>query len=323
MGSVYRRVMRAALRPATVRHLEDSDLKDKIQQSLNEGWAGPRAATNGLVGWSSRKLEGIAALVVVAHFAWWLALPLAAALVWHLRHAQSVHRALSTIQFVRTEPMRRADYLAGVLTTADTAKEVRIFGLGGWFADQFEETWLGAVAELWEKRRDVVPTIVQAVLPVMAVEALGFWLVGRAAVAGGGSAGRIGLGALVVYATAIYQSYAFGEVSDTELMMQYGTVGLRPLQSLETLVETDPRLAQPGTRPADGLPRQTIRFEGVAFRYPGRDDDVFQNLKSDAGDPGRPQPGHRRRQRRGQDNAGQAAGATLRPDGGADCCRRH
>jgi hypothetical protein len=85
---------------------------------------------------------------------------------------------------------------------------VRLFGLGGWFADRFEETWLGAIAELWEKRRDVVPQMVQAVLPVMAVEALGFWLVGRAAVADRGAADGIGLGALVVYAAAIYQSYA-------------------------------------------------------------------------------------------------------------------
>ncbi|HEX2184316.1 MAG TPA: ABC transporter ATP-binding protein, partial [Chloroflexota bacterium] len=213
------------------------------------------------------------ALVVVAHFSWPLALLLAVAVLWHLRRIQAVHRALVAVRFVRTEPMRRADDLAEALTSAGRAKEVRIFGLGAWFADRFEETWQGAMTELWRQRGNVAPRIMQAVLPVLAVETLGFWLVGSAAVAG-----EIGLGALVVYVTAIIRSYALGDVTDTELMLLYGTAGLKPLVALETLVQTDPRLALPGTRPAAGLPRSSIRFEGVAFRYPGRDADVFSDL---------------------------------------------
>jgi ATP-binding cassette subfamily B protein len=265
--------MRAALRPPTLLHLESPELQDKIKQSLNEGWAGPRAATNGLVGWTTKRLEGVLALLVVAHFGWPLALLLATAVLWHLRRIQAVHHALVAVRFLRTEPMRRADDLADALTAAGRAKEVRIFGLGTWFAERFEETWQGAMAELWRRRGAVGPRIAQAVLPVLAVEALGFWLVGRAAVAG-----EIGLGALVVYASAIFRSYALGDVTDTELMLQYGTSGLKPLVALEALVEADPRLALPGRRPAGGLPRGALRFEGVAFRYPGRDADVFSAL---------------------------------------------
>jgi hypothetical protein len=49
-------------------HLEHADHQDQIKQSLNEGWAGPGVATNGLAGWTGRKLKGIVALGVVAHF---------------------------------------------------------------------------------------------------------------------------------------------------------------------------------------------------------------------------------------------------------------
>jgi ATP-binding cassette, subfamily B, bacterial len=276
MAAVYQRVMRAALRPPTIAHLEDPDLKDKIQQSLNEGWAGPRAATNGLVGWITRRLEGVIALAVVARFNVWLALLLAAALVWNWYRARVVHRAMIEIQFSRTETIRRADYLSSVLTGAGHAKEVRIFGLGGWASDRLQETRLASLAELWEKRRDVVPYMLQAALPVMVVEALGFWLVGRAALEG-----AIGLGALAVFATAIFQAFALGEVSETELMMEYGTAGFNPLVKLETLVETHPRLALPGSRAAGELPRESIRFEDVAFRYPGREEDVFGHLTLD------------------------------------------
>jgi ABC-type multidrug transport system fused ATPase/permease subunit len=273
MSAVYRRVMRAALRPPTIVHLEDPDLNDKIKQSLNDSWAGPRAATNALIGWASHRLAGLIALLVVARFDVWLAFLLAAALVWHLRRAKVVHRALSEIRFSRTEPMRRADYLVSVLTNPATAKEVRIFGLGRWFGDRYEETWVEAIMELWQKRRAVVPYMVQAALPVMAAEGLGFWLVGRAAIQG-----TIGIGALVVFATSVYQSYALGEVSENELALQYGTAGFKPLVALETLVATDPQLALPGTRPANDLPREAVRFQDVAFRYPGREADVFRHL---------------------------------------------
>ena len=273
MARVYRRVMRAALRPPTLLHLESPGLQDKIKQSLNEGWAGPRAATNGLVGWTTQRLQGVLALLVVAHFSWPLALLLAVSVLWHLRRIHAVHKALMAVRFLRTEPMRRADDLAESLTAAGRAKEVRIFGLGTWFADRFEEAWQGAMVELWQRRGAVAPRIAQAVLPVLAAEALGFWLVGRAAVAG-----EIGLGALVVYAGAILRSYALGDVSQAELMLQYGTSGLKPLADLETLVQCDPRLALPGTRPTGGLPQREIRFAGVAFRYPGGSADVFSGL---------------------------------------------
>ena len=36
-----------------------------------------------------------------------------------------------------------------------------------------------------------------------------------------------------------------------------------------------------GHLPADGIPERVIRFEGVTFRYPGRDEDVFTDLDLD------------------------------------------
>ncbi|HEX7168778.1 MAG TPA: ABC transporter ATP-binding protein, partial [Acidimicrobiales bacterium] len=48
-------------------------------------------------------------------------------------------------------------------------------------------------------------------------------------------------------------------------------------------LDVERRLGDPALRlehgaPADGLPREAIRFEKVRFRYPGRDDDVYTEL---------------------------------------------
>jgi len=273
MGSVYRRAMRATLTPATIAHLEDPELHNQVRQSLNESWAGPRNALNALIAWGVERLRGAIALAVVAHFNVLLALLLAVAWLIHLQRMRAVHRQLIQVRFIRTESTRYADYLADVLTSAGTAKEVRIFGLGRWFSEHYERTWLSALGELWEKRRDLLPRTVQATLLVLLVDALVFWLLGRAAVTG-----EIGVGALFVYVNAVIESGRFGDVTEADLQVEYGTAGLKPLAALEHLVATDPRLVLPGSRPASDLPQHAIRFEGVAFQYPGQNNVVFRNL---------------------------------------------
>ena len=273
MATIYRRVMRAALAPATILHVEDNALHNMVRKSLAEGWAGPRAATNGLIGWASHRLHGLVALAVLAHFSLPLAVLLGAAHLFYLRKMLAAHDELLRVRFLRTETMRFADHLAGSLTAAHTAKEVRIFGLRGWLADRFEETWLGEMATIWSRRRDMVPLTAVAMAPAVVVEAATLWLAGSAAMSG-----AIDLGALLVYATSTQQSHSLSELGDNELMMEYGTASFGALREMERALQTDPRLVLPGSRPADGLPRESIRIKNVSFRYSGRDEDVFHNL---------------------------------------------
>jgi ATP-binding cassette subfamily B protein len=108
---------------------------------------------------------------------------------------------------------------------------------------------------------------------VLAAQAVTLALVARAAVLG-----EVGLGALIVYVNAVLQTQAFGSVTNDEITVQYGAAGLKPLAELERSVVEDARLVLPGTRPASGLPRASIRFERVRFTYPGRDEAVFRDL---------------------------------------------
>src|SRR5688500_5184281 len=199
MGGVYRAIMRAALHPPTIRHFEDPSLQDKVVQARNDGGTGPRAAVTGLISWATERFRGAVALLLVAHFSPWLALLLAAVWLHHLHRRQGLHSELIALRFRRSEDMRQAEYQASVLTAAIYAKEVRIFDLPRWFARRYETSWLAAMAGLWARRRQQLPLVFLATLPVLAAEALSLWLVGRAAVLG-----EIGLDAVVVYAQTIF-----------------------------------------------------------------------------------------------------------------------
>lgn len=278
MGRMHRRVMAAALRPATVRHLEEAELHDKVQQSLGEGnlggsRTGVGGAPRGLADWAAERLRGAAALVVVGHFNVWLALLLAAVWLHHLRRLRAVHSELITVSLVRTPAMRHAQYLGGIPFSSEVAKEVRVFGLGEWLGGHFEQTWLHEMEQLWAKRRGLPGKVALATLPVLVTEMLVLGLMGWAAVVG-----EMGVGALFVYVNGVLQSQAFGNVSNADLTVQYGTAGLKPLAQLERAVAEDPRLVLSGSHPTGGLPQDAIRFEGVSFTYPGRTDPVFRGL---------------------------------------------
>jgi ATP-binding cassette subfamily B protein len=272
-GRVHRRVMRAVLGPATLRHLEDPALHDQVQRALPEGGMLTSGAPYRLAALAAERLRGAAALLVVAHFSAPLALLLAAVWLHHLRRLHAVHRELIAVRWRRTAATRYGEYLGDLPLTAEAAKEVRVFGLGAWLGDRFEGVWAGAMAELWQRRRGLAPAAARALLPVLAAEALALGLLARAAVAG-----ELGLGALVAYAGAVLQSQAAGDVSDSDLAVQYATAGLRPLAALERDLARAPALALPGARRARGLPRRGIRFEGVGFGYPERPAPVLRGL---------------------------------------------
>jgi hypothetical protein len=141
-GRVHRRVMRAVLGPATLRHLEDPALHDRVRRALPEG---------GML--TSGAPYRLAALLVVAHFGAPLALLLAAVWLHHLRRLHAVHRGLIAVRRRRTAATRYGEYLGDLTLTAEAAKEVRVFGLGAWLGDRFEGVWAGAI----ERGRHVAP----------------------------------------------------------------------------------------------------------------------------------------------------------------------
>ena len=308
--------MRATMRPAGLAHLERPESLDQISRALSIHWVGPHAAVAAMVQDASRRLQGFGSLLVVAYFEWWLAVVLLAALVHSTWRFGPIRRQLVTMRMGKAQGFRRADYFLDLALRPETAKEVRVFGLADWLVSRYERAWLGAMAELWTARSNLWTTVLLAGLPVVFAELLGLAVAGFGAVNG-----TLSLGELVAFVGGDPLGTLISALGDADSRIEHGASGLRPTLELERDFAADPAINPPGTAPADGFPAREIRFEGVSFGYPDRPAEVFAGLDLD--DPGRPQPGDRRRQRGRQDDPRQAARPPLRADGRPDHRRRH
>jgi ATP-binding cassette subfamily B protein len=148
---------------------------------------------------------------------------------------------------------------------------VRVFGLDRWLVGRFRAEFLESMAPVWQARRHGGSVTVGVAALAALLQGGALFVVARA-----GLDGAIGVGAVVVYAQAVMGSAGLGSFSEEHGRATDGLASLGVLRELEAELPR-PSGAEPGL-PVDGLPRRSIRFESVGFRYPGRPDDVFTKL---------------------------------------------
>jgi len=271
-AQISRRLLAATLRPPTIAHLETPELLDKVAAAAVLSPAGPGAAVRALLQLSKMRLAGVAALVLVAAFRWWLAVLLFVTEVLYGWAWARIYNRLVAFRVLHLPGLRRAVYLRGLAMKPDAAKEARTFGLAGWIVERFREAWLGAMADVWRQRRGNFVRVLAVAAPVVAAQSLALWLIGQAAVAG-----EIGLGAAVAFAQAAMGSLQLC-FAGGDLALDEGAAITAATAELEATVATDPRLRLPGTAPAGDLPRREVRFDDVSFRYDGGGPPVLDHL---------------------------------------------
>ncbi|HEY3143380.1 MAG TPA: ABC transporter ATP-binding protein [Acidimicrobiales bacterium] len=267
-------VMQAMSRPRGVAHLEDPEVLDRIAQvegAVNAMTPGAGAMYLIMV-WVQR-LQGSISLVIVATFS----PPLAAALlVGHLvayRWRRWHQREMTSALLGRIEGIRRSQYMHRLAVEPEAAKEARVFSLSRWFRGRYRQEYLAVMEEVWRRRRKGGLIAVAVSLGMFALEAGGLALVAQAAVRG-----DIGFGAAVAYAHVLIATSNLGQFSEAHLFVTDGAVAVRQLRNLEASVPAAGLVDPRGSRPADGLPRASIRFEHVRFAYPGAPDEVYADL---------------------------------------------
>jgi len=214
---------------------------------------------------------GSSALVLIVG-AWAFAVLAAVAsinVVAEVRHARAVY-ALRRARTVRT---RKLSYLESVLTTDQSVKEVKLFGLSRWLLGRYRDIYLGYFREertlVGAHRRRLASLEVLAQIGLGAAYA---WLAVDAA------RGAITIGTLTLSIMAFRQQHQSLKGAATAVTAVYeDSLFMAPYFEHLRTDPDEPEVAfDPGTATLTEAPM--ITFDKVSFRYPGTDRTVLDNV---------------------------------------------
>lgn len=260
-GRRRERAMDAALAPAGVSHLEDAEVQDTLRLAARTEWPDTGAFAVAVFGMTTTRVTAVTSAVLVAGFRWWLGAGLLVLWAWAGR---VMRRGQAESWSDTAGRLRRAEYLRDLAFENLAAKELRLFGFGGWLLEGFSAGWQSVMRDVWRRRRSVHLQMTLAFAAVLVAHVGAFAVVAQAARAGELDAAR-----LVVVVPAVLAVARFGQTDDYTLAFALGAVAL-PAVDASARIVAQPRFTMAGDRPADGLPRREIRFEDVRFAYPTR-----------------------------------------------------
>jgi ATP-binding cassette subfamily B protein len=174
------------------------------------------------------------------------------------------------------EEIRLGRHLLELASSAEAAKEIRIFGLQGELARRQLRLWDNVTLKLW--RAEILGTVLrvlgQLLFAIGYVAAL--YLVVRQEVRGAHNVGNVVLA--ITLAAQVNQQVATALDLISDLQRVGKAVG-RLLWLRETIAKIQPQTVTDLVVP-ERL-RQGISFEGVRFRYPGTERDVLEGVDLD------------------------------------------
>jgi ATP-binding cassette subfamily B protein len=263
------RVSALASRPHGIEHLEDPDVRQAIDGAVEEINQQYFLGVQGTWQVLWYRLWGLAALVVLATWSWWVAaLVLVTTALMNLTWSSYSQQIFEDI--FRDRRRRRARWYHRLLVDQDSAKEVRLFGLTPFGLERFSETWQQAMVDLWRGRRRKQGPIVAANLALLTAYA-----VALATLAHGAWTGAIGAATLLASAQALTQVEGLGMLGDMQ------TMSLRQQALLLDLDDLSARLPEPSQATSQTRPTGTasaVAFRDVRFSYPGRPAPTFDGL---------------------------------------------
>jgi ABC-type multidrug transport system fused ATPase/permease subunit len=265
---LYDRLTEACVKPPGMGHLEDPELASDltVAREFDAGMTGPPMYINldFIAGGLVTSVSGVVSAIVLFGFSWWAPLVLGGA--WGLTHwllrESAVWMDRNTPE-VR-EAQRHAEYSYRLAVDPPAAKELRLFGLQDWVMQRFvsRRTTLHELQYRATRLRE--KPLAWSLLAVLAANAIVFWALGSAALAG-----RIDLGQAVVYAQLAVgvSAIAFGGLS---WALDGAAAPVAAVLRLESAMRKRGALyVCSEARGASGMPAREIRFRNVSFAYPG------------------------------------------------------
>jgi ATP-binding cassette, subfamily B, bacterial len=263
--------------PAGIGHLERPGLADELTmgRDFDLGITGPPMSV--ALGFISSGLvelgTGLAQTLVLGTVYWWA--PFVIGLAW-----LSTHWLLreSSVWSNRTEPevmaeQRHADYAYRLAVDAQPAKELRVFGLGGWTVDRFASRRRHLVDLQWKAMR-----LRQRSLWTVFVILGAAHVIVLAPLISSAINGDLALGPLVVGAQSLLGSSALA-VGGFAWALEGAAQPVLVVERLAARMAGEGALdVSVSTASANALPNESIRFHDVGFTYPSGGAPVYQHL---------------------------------------------
>jgi ATP-binding cassette, subfamily B, bacterial len=281
-GRVVDRLIAASLQSTGIGPLEDQRLLDDLAQVvgwLEQGFRTAGLACAGLLALIARYVQLVACCLLVGYvFSWPAGLALLATTMVFRRGNRGGLRVYAGLWARRVAFWREARYYRGTALGAGAAKEIRIFGLAGWFSDHYRALQMKTLELVWAERRRIY------FAPYLVYTAIGLVVAGITLAAMGRSAASaaISLTQLTLGLQAALASIRLGEnYAESDTATQFGMRAYAGVQAFERGVAAfdDRAVALEPLRQAAGLPARGIQFQGVDFHYPGSDRSILDGLE--------------------------------------------
>ena len=269
---MQRRLAEAVCAPAGVEHLEDSAVLDQLASASGElSTSRPADAPMALASAFGDRLSGLIACIVLASFRWYIGLLFF--LGWSLLRPPLRRLLAERATLVRraTPELRHSWYYLGCSYRPAFAKEVRVFGLGGWILGRHRDKWLVGMQPPWQQMRRFSRRA------VIFGAGVGFMYVAGAGILGLAAWHHdIGLATIAIMLPMLPTTMQVGGVSASDVALEAMLASVPDLDALVSRLRT----AGPGLDGASaaGLPARVIRFESVGYQYPHGRHPVYEDL---------------------------------------------
>jgi ATP-binding cassette subfamily B protein/ATP-binding cassette subfamily C protein len=262
---INERILEKALE-LELRHFEDADVYDKMQNARREASARPLSLVMQVFGIAQNAVTLAALSALLWRLSPWSVLVIVAASIPAFVAEARLSAESFRVNTWRAPEGRRLNYLEWILTRDSHVKEVKLFDLGPLVLSRYRALYRKFYAE--DRRLAVRRLAFGVAFGLLALAAFyGMYVL----VAGRAARGEISLGDMTLYLVVFRQGQSafqgiltsVGALYEDSLYMS----NLFAFLLLPTVGERA-RIDPPRTLPR-GQPL-AIRFEGVSFRYPGR-----------------------------------------------------
>lgn len=268
-----RRLMAATVALPGLAYFEDPEFRDELAVAHWIGF-GPVHTLQFVTQVFQQVSQLIALAAVAAAYAGWVPLlVLVSALPGGLA-SWRFESITGLARWRRSDDARRADYYRNLAVDREPGKELRIFSLPEWARARQASHWLAGVKEMLQLRRKGLLAVLWLHAVAIAGLAVAYMAMLRSTIAGHTSVGRFTAASIAAVGLASTVVMLFRQAAQARRSSFYLPSAMRVLG----LAKAEPRLDVSGTRPARGLPRTGIRFEGVRFAYPGTERAVLDGL---------------------------------------------